>query len=47
MARKGNMCPGCTRSSGTAVGSAMIRIVSARSAALIPEVMPRRASTLT
>src|SRR5438445_6381715 len=41
------MCPGCTRSSGTAVGSAITWMVRARSAALMPVVMPRAASTLT
>ena len=39
-ARSGKMCPGWTKSAGTAVGSAMTRMVRARSAALIPVVMP-------
>ena len=41
------MCPGWTRSFGTAVRDDMISIVRARSAALMPVVMPRAASTLT
>ena len=47
LARNGKTWPGCTRSSGTAVGEAMIWIVFARSAALIPLPMPLAASTLT
>ena len=39
--------PGCTRSSGTAVGSDMVWIVLARSLALMPVVIPLAASTLT
>jgi len=42
-----NTWPGCTRSSGTAVGSAMTLMVRARSAALMPVVTPVAASTLT
>ena len=44
-ARNGKICPGCTRSSGTAVGSAMVWIVLARSLALMPVVIPLAAST--
>ena len=46
-ARSGKMWPGCTRSSGTAVGDDMTSIVLARSAALMPLPMPCAASTLT
>ena len=40
------MCPGCTRSFGTEVGLDSAWIVLARSAALIPVVIPLAASTL-
>ena len=43
----GATCPGRTRSSGTASGSARTRKVRARSAALIPIVIPAVASTVT
>ena len=41
------MCPGVTRSSGTASRATAARMVSARSRAEIPVVIPRRASMLT
>ena len=46
-ARSGNTWPGFTKSFGADFGSAMILMVRARSAALMPVVMPRAASTLT
>jgi len=45
--RSGKTCPGLTRSAGRVPGSARTRMVRARSAALMPVVMPSRASTLT
>jgi hypothetical protein len=41
------MCPGRDRSSGAVLGSTIARIVVARSAAEIPVLTPRRASTDT
>ena len=41
------MCPGRARSSGPALGSTAVRTVRARSAAEIPVVVPRLASTGT
>ena len=46
-ARSGNMWPGWTRSAGRAAGSARTRMVRARSAALMPVLMPAAASTAT
>ncbi len=45
-ARSGKTCPGVTSSSGLQSGLAAIRIVCARSAALMQVVTPWRASTL-
>ena len=47
LAFSGKMWPGWTRSRGADSGSTATWIVRARSAALIPVVMPSRASTLT
>ncbi len=45
-ARSGKMWPGLTSSNGSVAESARVRIVRARSAALMPVVTPSRASTL-
>ena len=45
-ARSGKMCPGWTRSSAIEVGLESTLIVLARSAALMPVVIPLAASTL-
>ncbi|MNN55304.1 hypothetical protein D3C81_1701730 [compost metagenome] len=43
-ARRGKMCPGCTRSSGRAFGAMAAATVRARSAAEMPVVTPLAAS---
>ena len=47
LAFNGKTCPGCTRSRGADRGSIATWIVRARSAALMPVVIPSRASTDT
>ena len=46
-ARRGKVWPGCTKSLTVALGSASVRMVRARSAALMPVVMSWAASTET
>ncbi len=47
LARNGNICPGRARSSGLVFGSIIVFIVLALSAAEMPVVTPRFASTET